>query len=143
MEPYQDKGALIEDLLISLSPATENLAEELVKEKLRFQKASLDQIINLINEREHARENNLNSIESELIKAQAELFPYKCIVYPLVPDNKRKSTLERAISELESRRRQEDVSCWKDTLKLWQQLLEVIAEYRATLRKAQVLLIVK
>jgi hypothetical protein len=139
MEPYNNKCALIEDLLACPSDPLENLAEEVIKDKLRFKKASLDQVIDLINEREQVKDNNIASIESELIKVQIELFPYKCIVYPLFPDNKRKSNLERAISELESHRRQEEISCWKDTLKLWLQLIEIITEYRTTLRKAQIL----
>jgi len=143
MEPYPYKCALIEELLACSPTPSENLAEEVIKDKLRFQKASLDQIIGLIEEREKAKQNNLASIESEAVKIQGDLFLYKCIVYPIFPDHKRKSNLERAISELENRRRQEEISCWKDTLKLWLQLLEVIAEYKATLRKARVLLIIE
>lgn len=139
MEPYPYKCALIEELLTHSTIPADNLAEEVIKDKIRFQKATLDQISGLIQEREKARQNNLASIESESIKIQSDLFLYKCIVYPVSPDHKRKSNLERAISELENRRRQEQISCWKDTLKLWLQLLEVIAEHKATLRKAQIL----
>jgi hypothetical protein len=139
MEPYPFKCALIEELLARSTTPGDNLAEEVIKDKLRFQKATLDQISGLIQEREKARQNNLASIESESVKIQSDLFLYKCIIYPISPDHKRKSNLERAISELENRRRQEQISCWKDTLKLWLQLLEVVAEHKATLRKAQIL----
>jgi len=139
MELYHHKCALIEDLLACSPTPEDSLAEEVIKERLRFQKATLDQIIGLIGEREKAKQNNLASIESESIKIQGDLFLYKCIVYPISPDHKRKSNLERAISELENRRRQEQITCWKDTLKLWQQLLEIAAEYRALVRKMRLL----
>lgn len=140
MAQYQNKFVAFKDFLASLAHSEDNLAEEVIKEKIRFQKASLDQIINLITEREKSKQNNLASIESESIKIQKAQFLYKCIVYPISPDNKRKSNLERASSDLENRRRQEEIDCWKDTLRLWQQLLEIAAEYKGTVRKAQVLL---
>lgn len=135
-----DKLVLLQRFLCFKSSSEDNLAEEVIKEKIRFQKTSLVQIINLINEREKAKQKNITSLTSEIMGLQSQLYFYKCHMYPITPDNKRKSNLERAVSELENRRRQEEIDCWKDTLKLWQELLEIAAEYRATVRKARVLL---
>lgn len=134
-----NKLAFFKRFLAFIPSSDDNLAEEIIKEKIRLQKASLVQIINLITEREIAKQNNLASIESEMMKVQGELFLYKCIVYPINPDNKRKSNLERAISELENQRRQEEIDCWKDTLELWQELLKIAAEYRATVRRVKMI----
>ncbi|MFX0097871.1 MAG: hypothetical protein ACFE7E_08950, partial [Candidatus Hodarchaeota archaeon] len=130
-----NKLALLQRFLAFKPFSEDNLAEEIIKEKQKFQKTSLVQIINLIAEREKAKQRNMRSLDSEIMDVQSQLYVYRCHVYPISPDNKRKSNLERALSELENRRRQEDIACWKDTLKLWQRLLEIIAEYRATLRK--------
>jgi hypothetical protein len=138
-----DKIDILRDFLTYKLWSNSNPVEEIIKEKIRFHRASLVQILNLIMEREKAKQNNLVSIESEALKVQGELFLYKCIVYPISPDNKRKSNFERAVSELEKQKRQEEIDCWKDTLKLWQQLLDIIAEYRATMRKARLLLFTK
>lgn len=117
----------------------ENLAMEVIQDKVRFQKVSLDQTLELIRERETTKQWNVSSIESEIMQVQKDLFLYRCIRYPIMPDNKRKGSLERALSDLHDRRRDEITSCWKDTLKLWQQLLEIAAEYRALSRKQKIL----
>jgi len=140
---FQSKLDLIVSILTQKPTHDKNLAEEVILERLKVQKATLEQILGLIAEREKAKQNNLRSIESEVMVIQGQLFVYKCIVYPIAPDHKRKSNLERALSDLESRRRQEEIACWQDTLKLWQELLRIAAEYRATARKAKILLIEK
>ena len=139
MTQYQNRLADLNELIIKPPPSVENLAEEVIKEKGMFQKASLEQTIKLISERENAKQRNIASIASEIMDLQSQLYLYKCHRYPISPDNKRKSNLERAISELENRRRQEEITCWKDTLKLWQELLTVGAEYRSTVRKTRML----
>jgi len=132
---FKSKFDLISSILSPTPAKDENLAEELIREKLKVQKATLEQLLSLIVEREKAKQNNLRSIESEMMKVEGQLFVYKCIAYPISPDHKRKGNLERALSDLESRRRQEEIACWQDTLRLWQELLKVAAEYQATLRK--------
>jgi hypothetical protein len=117
----------------------DNPAEDIIKEKIRFQKASLAQTLNLIQEREKAKQGNLTSLASEIMNVQSQLYLYKCHWYPIVSDNRRKGNLERSLSELEKRRRQEEVDCWKDTRELWQDLLKIAAEYHATSRKAKLL----
>ena len=112
-----------------------NLAEEVISEKAHFQKASLDQMLNLIKERECSKYRNLSHLDSEIMGLQARLYPYLCHVYPIAPDNKRKSNLERAISELKNKRRHEEVDCWKDTSKLWQELLKNAVDYKAAKRR--------
>lgn len=118
----------------------DNLAEDIIKEKIRFQKATLVQLVSLIIERERIKKRNIASLDSEIMDFQSQLYIYKCHIYPINPDNKRKSNLERALSELENRRRQEEIDCWKDTLRLWQEVLKVAAEYRTAVRKAKLLL---
>lgn len=140
MASYHNKLTDVKDLLIEPYSATEqNLAEEVIKERGLFQKASLQQTIKLITERENVTQRNIASIASEIVDLQSQLYLYKCHRYPIFPDNKRKSNLERAISELKNRRRQEEITCWKDTLKLWQELLKNAAEYKSTARKARIL----
>ena len=130
---------LFQEFLTGKSYSRDDPAEDIITEKKRFQKASLTQLLNLIQEREKAKERNLASIASEVMNAQSQLYLYKCHRYPIVRDNKRKGNLERSLSELENRRRQEEVDCWKDTRELWQDLLKIAAEYRATSRKAKLL----
>ena len=139
MTQYQNRLADLNELIIKPPPSVENLAEEVIKEKGMFQKASLEQTIKLISERENAKQRNIASIASEIMDLQSQLYLYKCHRYPISPDNKRKSNIERAISELENRRRQEEITCWKDTLRLWQELLKNAAEYKSTARKARIL----
>lgn len=136
-----DKLALLGEFLTGEPSLYKNLVEQVIKEKIRFQKTSLVQILNLIAERETAKRRNVASIASEIMDLQSQLYVYRCHVYPISPDNKRKSNLERAISELKNRRRQEEIACWKDTLRLWQRLLEIIADYKAAVRKGQILLL--
>jgi hypothetical protein len=139
MTTLQQKWESIKVLIDQNSVSPENLAEEVLQDKLRFQKVSLDQTIELIRERETTKQRNVSSIESEIIQVQKDLFPHKCIRYPIMPDSRRKGSLEKALSDLEDRRRDEITNCWKDTLKLWQQLLEIAVEYRAIGRKNRIL----
>jgi hypothetical protein len=139
MATQQPKWKSLKVLFEQDSMFPENLAKEVIQEKVRFQKVCLDQTIELIRERETTQQRNVSSIESEIMQVQKDLFLYKCIRYPIMPDNKRKGSLEKALSELQDRRRDEITSSWKDTLKLWQQLLEIAAEYKALSRKQRIL----
>jgi len=132
---------ILRQFLISEPSSIDNPAEEIIKEKIRFQKATLIQLVNLIIEREKTKQRNIVSIESEIMDCQSQLYFYKCHIYPINPDNKRKGSLERALSQLENQRRQEEIDCWKDTFRLWQELLKAASEYRATVRKARLLLL--
>jgi len=133
------KWESIKGLLSPESIFPENLARDVLETKTRFHKACLDQTIELIRERETTKQRNVSSIEAEIMQVHKDLFLYKCIRYPIMPDNKRKGSLERALSELRDRQRDEITSCWKDTLRLWQQLLEIITEYKALSRKQRIL----
>ena len=135
-----DKVGLIRYILAYRPSSMANLADDIILDKVRMLKASLEQMLGLIAEREKVRQNNLRSIESELFKVQAELFIYQCIVYPISPDHKRKSNLERALSDLEKSRRQEEIGCWQDTLKLWPELLKIAGYYRAAVRKSHMIM---
>ena len=139
MSTQESKWESIRALLNREGISPENLARDVLETKTRFHKASLDQTIELIREREATRQRNVSAIESEIIQVQKDLFLYKCIRYPIISDNKRKGSLERALSDLQNRRRDEVTSCWKDTLKLWQQLLEIAAQYRELTRKMTIL----
>lgn len=139
MAQYKNRLTDLNELITKPSEPVENLAEEVIKEKGMFQKASLELTIKLISERENAKHRNIASIASEIMDLQSQLYVYRCHRYPILPDNKRKSNLERAISELNNRRRQEEITCWKDNLKLWQELLKNAAEYKSTARKARIL----
>lgn len=138
-----DKVALIRYILAYRPCSMVSLADDIILGKVRMLKASLEQMLGLIAEREKVRQNNLRSIESELSKVQAALFIYQCIVYPISPDHKRKSNLERALSDLENRRRQEEIGCWQDTLKLWPELLKIAGEYKATKRKVALITLMR
>jgi hypothetical protein len=136
---YGSQVDIIKQFLFPETEVCDNLAEEVINERLRFQKALLAQILTLIYEREKTKQKNIASIDSELIKVQGEIFLYKCIVYPISPDNKRRTNLEMALLELENRRRQEEIDFWKDTVGLWQELLKISAEYKATVRKLRMI----
>jgi len=139
MVNHPSKWESIKGLLSQESISPENLARDVLETKTRFHKACLDQTIELIRERETTKQRNVSSIEAEIMQVQKDLFLYKCIRYPIMPDNKRKGSLERALSELHDRRRDEITACWKDTLKLWQQVLEIAAQYREITRKMRIL----
>jgi len=131
---------ILRQFLTCIPSSKDNLAEEVIKEKIRFQRATLAQLVNLITEREKAKQRNIVSIESEIMDCQAQLYFYKCHIYPINPDNRRKGSLERSLAQLENQRRQEEIDCWKDTFRLWQELLKAASEYRATIRKAKLML---
>lgn len=135
------KIAQINDFLAFSSDSEDNLAEDIVREKLTVQRASITQIVHLILEREKFKQGNISSLESEIQEFQSKLYLYKCRLYPIEPDNKRKGTLEKMISDLEKRQKQEETDCWKDTLELWRELLKLAAEYKAALRKSKILLL--
>ena len=86
---FKSKFDLISSILSPEFSQNDNLAEEVINDKLRTQKATLEQLLSLIVEREKAKQNNLRSIESEMMKVEGQLFVYKCIAYPISPDHKR------------------------------------------------------
>lgn len=113
----------------------DDVVENVFKEKIDFQKASLLQILSLIKERERLKEQNIAEIQARLINCQSNLYRVH-INWPALGGERRKNTLESIIANLEEQARQERVSCWKDTSRLRQELLKIAGEYKSTSRRA-------
>ena len=113
----------------------DDVIENIFKEKVGLQKASLLQVLSLIKEREKLREQNIAEIQASLINCHSNLYKVH-INCPVLGGERRENALESIIADLDEQIRQEKVSCWKDTSRLKQGLLEIAGEYKSASRRA-------
>ena len=84
---------------------------------------------NLMQERIKLHHRHLDDIDSRHLQIQEMLFGVKL---HQTPDTiKRQSTLEGQLLQLESQRREEELSFWKDTVELREKLFEGASDYTA------------
>lgn len=126
------ESELIGQLLYSKQ---QDLSSQVLTEKVTLKKASLIQLLLLIKEREKIKHKNLSEIERRLVDSHSN--HYKATITGAM---QARGSLERVIADLEKQRRTEQISCWRDTLPLRQELLKMLEEYKGSVRRANLFL---
>jgi hypothetical protein len=119
---------LLED---SLKPQTEensNIADKIFGDQKKRHHLNLRHSGNLFYERCKLHNNHIKEIDNTMTDISGKLFSAGL---GNLPDNqKRLSTLENQMLQLEHQRREEQLSFWKDTVDLRKDLFETAAEYK-------------
>jgi len=127
----------------SLSPQPEaqeypsTLADQVFGHQKREQRISVKHLINLLYERSRFHYRHLKDIDSRLMDCHSRLSVAR-MLSPMRADMGQVN-LERLIVALEKERRKEELSFWKDSRELRQELFEHTREYGATARRARML----
>ena len=110
---------------------TTTLSEQVFGNELKNQRLDLKHAANLFQERCRLDKNHLGEIDYRHAKVQEKVFWLE--ENPHFPDHLRRMTnLQSQLLQLEQQRREEELSFWKDTVELRQQLFATAADYRNT-----------
>ena len=117
-----------------------DVTERMFSDKLRFSRASLDNLLGMMGERERIRDWNLEAINYTSCKVGSyilQLQPFgdaSCVIDPI-----RKSNLEKELVQLEQDKRREITGCWKDTVLLAKDAMEGMGKYQNIARNQELL----
>jgi hypothetical protein len=109
--------------------------------KLRIVEAGIEQVIQEIEEREKLRDSLLEEIDNEFCRQRELLFqvaPRGSSTFT-VGDPKRRSNIEKELATLESEKRRERTSAWKDIANLKTEVRGLLREHSEEKRRQQVL----
>lgn len=137
-EKFRPDAALLKE---ALSPQTgregATLAEQVFGGQVRQQEIGLGHLANVLYERAAFHRRHLQDIDRRLTECQDRLSVLR-MHFPL-DGGRAQQHLERLLLELEKQRRTEELSFWKDSMEIRQQLFENAAAYGATRRRQDML----
>jgi len=120
--------------------AGQDCFEQFLAGKRLFIEKSVEDILNLIHEREQIKYENLRMIDYNESKAQTRLMGIERIEGYFNPSIERiKNNVHKELNTFESERRMEVVSCWRDISRLRGDLREVMGEFAQEKRKQDLL----
>ena len=129
-------------LIAGNTDKTDNFVEGLFIDKLSEQKEFINQLMYLVDQRQRLFKRNVGALESAISRTY-NLFPssqsglrYEA---PLADAWKNKLSLERVITDIESKKSAEYVRSWQDVVQLKKIILPAITEYMRTKRKLEML----
>ncbi len=110
-------------------------AGAVIENHLRYQRASLLQLLALIKQREQLSARNIAELSSRLQQCQAQLY---CLQINQVSANDVGITrLQSNVTALEDQICRERIRCWSDTAELKQKLLQVASEHKAAVQRRE------
>ena len=138
-EKFKADAALLKETM-SPSPTTPSsgtLAEQVFGSQARQQRISLKHLTNVLHERAVLHRRQLDDIDRRLTDCQDRLSVLK--MHLPLDGGKGQQHLEKLIIELEKQRHAEELSFWKDSAEIRQQLFESAATYSAAQRRKDML----
>ena len=118
----------------------QDIAGSIMRDKLLLQGANVELIKQLINKRTKIKQDNIMNIDFGIQQCRTylrELEDWPVFSNSLVES--KRSNLGHTIGRMESEKRQENSRCWNDQVRLYQELLKTMGEYRAAHRRNSLL----
>lgn len=136
-KPLQaDVDLLGKNIKDSTGQSYQSVAQQVFGSELKKQHTHLRHAANLLIERSDLHKRHLKEIDKRHIEAQEKLFGAQI---NRTPENvKRLSNLEGQLAQLDKERRDEELTFWKDTVDLRQQLFESGWNYHDALERTKV-----
>lgn len=115
----------------------DDILENMTAEGHSLKKGSLNQILDMINERYFAKNRQLYEIDRALCELHTQQFQLDAVYSEM---NKRlKTSLEQVCSKMELDKTKAKIDAWQDITKLRKELIPLITEYMSSLRKVEIL----
>jgi hypothetical protein len=130
----------LESFIQNTQPKYQNIAESIMSDKLLLQSANIELLKQLINKRTKIKQDNIMNIDHRIQQCRiylVELEDWSVFSNSLVES--KRSNLGSSISRMESEKCQESSRCWNDQVRLYQELLKTMGEYRAVHRRNSLL----
>ena len=105
-----------------------SLSEQVFGNEIKGQRINLQHAANLFHERCQLNKKHIADIDHRDLQVQEKLYGVWINNFP--DRSKRLGNLESQLLQLEQQRREEELSFWKDTVELRQQLFETATDYR-------------
>lgn len=110
--------------------------------KLSIREASIKQVANEIAERIRLRNKLFEWIDQDICELKERLYltaPWGHASPFSVGDARRRAAIERELSALETEKRREETSAWRDVASLKRELRELLSEYEEEKRKQELM----
>ena len=135
-KPLKEDVELLDKNLKASPEKYQSVAQQVFGLELKKHYTHLRHIANLLTERAQLHKRHLKEIDKRHIEAQEKMFGAQ--INHTSDRNKRISSLEGQLAQLEKERRDEELDFWKDTVDIRQQLFENGWQYRDSLQRTQV-----
>ena len=138
-----DEPSSIENMVLS-SRATHDIADMMSGDKLRWHRAASSLLRKQIKSRYEIYKNIITNLDYRIVQCesyQLQLESIPMFANPLVES--KRANLSNMVNKMESEKTDEIRKHWSDQVKLYSELLNVLGEYQSSLRRSQILGVVK
>ena len=115
-----------------------DVLENITKENHYLKRSSLNQILDMVNDRIYAKDKQINNIDKAICDLHTQQFQLNTTGYSDT-DRKLNTSLDQACSKLEIDKAKAELDAWQDIMKLRKDLMPLITEYMTSLRKMEIL----
>jgi len=130
----------LESFIQNAQPNYHNIAESIMVDKLLLQRTNIELIKQLINKRTKIKLDNKMNIDFGIQQCRDYLVKLEELsAFGNSDVDSKRSKLGQSISRMESEKRTENNRCWNDQVRLYQELLKTMGEYRASHRRNSLL----
>ena len=102
----------------ALPGKSRDVLDQVISDRVSFLKGTIDELTTLITEREKLKADLQSNIDDDLCQIQSTIYALEEDMCGVIDKGRRRTWLEKQISELYKERRQQDLLQWQDTVKL-------------------------
>ncbi len=137
--PFEQES--LDSVIENTQPQGQDIADVMIQDKLLMLRSTMQLLRYLIDNRSQIRDDNMTNLNNRVLQCESYVVNLEDIWpafgHPMV--EAKKANLSHAVNGLESEKNQEMTRCWSDQARLYQELLTTIGEYRAAMRRSQLL----
>jgi hypothetical protein len=137
--PFEQQS--LDSVIENTQPQGHDIADVMIQDKLLMLRSTMQLLRYLIDDRSRIRDDNMTNLNNRVLQCESYVVNLEDIWpafgHPMV--EAKKANLSHAVNGLESEKNQEMTRCWSDQAPLYQELLTTIGEYRAAMRRSQLL----
>jgi len=137
--PFEQES--LDSIIENSQPQGQDIADVMIQDKLLMLRSTMQLLRYLIDNRAQIRDDNMTNLNNRVLQCESYVVNLEDIWpafgHPMV--EAKKANLSHAVNGLESEKNQEMTRCWSDQARLYQELLTTIGEYRAAMRRSQLL----
>ena len=137
--PFEQES--LDSVIENTQSQGQDIADVIIQDKLLMLRSTMQLLRYLIDNRSQIRDDNMTNLNNRVLQCESYVVNLEDIWpafgHPMV--EAKKANLSHAVNGLESEKNQEMTRCWSDQTRLYQELLTTIGEYRAAMRRSQLL----
>ena len=117
----------------ALPGKSRDVLAQVISDRISFLKGTIDELAALIEERQGLKADLQSNIDDNLCQIQSTIYALEQDMCGVIDKGKRRTWLEKQISELYRERRQQELSQWQDTVKLKHERRKAEKELRSVM----------